>query len=94
MARLHVGNLDFDVTEEGLRKTFEAYGTVNTVQIKIDRETGRSRGIAAVEMSTAEEGDKAVAGAHGAMVGTRPITVVAQSISERLHGGGGFAGRK
>ena len=51
MKNIFVGNLDFNVTEESVRSLFERYGAVNSARIMTDRDTGRSRGFAFVEMS-------------------------------------------
>ena len=53
MKKLYVGNLPFSTTEEDLRETFEKHGTVETVNVITDRETGRSRGFGFVEMDEA-----------------------------------------
>jgi len=94
-----VGNLDFNTSEEELRKVFEAYGQVDRVTILTDRDTGRSRGFGFVEMANAEEGDKAIAGVNGAQIGGRTLNVnEARPKAERGgsgqgRGGGGGRGR-
>jgi len=60
MKNIFVGNLDFGTTEESLRQLFAEYGTVDRVSIVTDRDTGRSRGFAFVEMPEASEADKAI----------------------------------
>lgn len=74
--KLFVGNLDFETTEAELREEFERYGVVERVKIITDRETGRSRGFAFVDMTTTAEGDAAIYGLNGNMVGRREISVV------------------
>ena len=54
-SRLYVGNLSYDTTDDSLEQCFAAFGTVNSAQVIMDRETGRSKGFGFVEMSTAEE---------------------------------------
>ena len=65
MKNLYVGNLPHSTTESELRNVFEAHGAVEKVSIVTDRETGRARGFAFVEMTNAEEADKAVAALNG-----------------------------
>ena len=75
LKNIFVGNLSFNTSEEELRKLFEAYGQVDRVSILTDRETGRSRGFGFVEMTNAEEGEKAIAGLNGSQFGGRTINV-------------------
>jgi len=58
---IFVGNLDFAATDSSVRSMFEQYGTVDRVNLVTDRDTGRSRGFAFVEMSNADEADRAIA---------------------------------
>ncbi|WP_166827299.1 RNA recognition motif domain-containing protein [Thalassoroseus pseudoceratinae] len=87
---LYVGNLSFDTTSDGLRDTFESYGTVTSAQVVMDRETGRSRGFGFVEM--ADGGDAAIDGLNGTEVGGRSLTVNEARPRERRSGGGGYGG--
>ena len=88
---LYVGNLPFTATEEELRNTFSQYGTVQRVQIVMDRETGRSRGFGFVEMS--EGGEAAIEALNGAQMGGRNLTVnEARPREDRPRGGGGYGG--
>ena len=90
MKNIFVGNLSFNTTEDELRKVFEAYGQVDRVSILTDRETGRSRGFAFVEMTSTEEGEKAIAGLNGTQLGGRTINVnEARPKAERAGSGGG-----
>jgi len=90
---IFVGNLDFNTAEEDLRRAFEAYGQVDRVSILTDRDTGRSRGFGFVEMTNAEEGDKAIAGLNGSQLGGRTLNVnEARPKTERGGGGGGGGG--
>ena len=57
---VYVGNLSYDVTEEDLNLVFAEYGSVKRVKVPVDRETGRMRGFAFVDMSTEEEEDKVI----------------------------------
>lgn len=75
MKNIFVGNLNFNTSEDELRHMFEPYGTVDRVSILTDRETGRSRGFAFVEMSNSEEGDKAINALNGTQMGGRTLNV-------------------
>jgi cold-inducible RNA-binding protein len=87
---IFVGNLSFNTSEDELRQAFEAFGQVDRVSILTDRETGRSRGFAFVEMANTEEGDKAIAGLNGSQIGGRTINVnEAKPKGERAGAGGG-----
>ena len=95
MKNIFVGNLSFNTTEDELRQLFESYGQVDRVSILTDRETGRSRGFAFVEMTNTEEGDKAIAGLNGSQLGGRTINVnEARPKAERAGGGGRDRGRR
>ena len=90
MKNIFVGNLSFNTGEDELRQLFETYGQVDRVSILTDRETGRSRGFGFVEMTNAEEGDKAIAALNGSQFGGRTINVnEARPKAERAGGGGG-----
>ena len=91
--KLYVGNLSFDATEDELRQAFGQYGTVNSAQIVMDRDTGRSRGFAFVER--ADGADEAIAALNGAQLGGRTLTVnEAKPREDRgpRGGGGGYGG--
>lgn len=95
MKNIFVGNLSFNTSEDELRQVFEAFGQVDRVSILTDRETGRSRGFAFVEMSNTEEGDKAIAGLNGSQLGGRTINVnEARPKGERAGAGGRDRGRR
>ena len=85
---LYVGNMAFSTTEATLREVFSQYGTVTKVQVIMDRETGRPRGFAFVEMS--DGGDAAIAAMNGAQLDGRPLTV--NEAKPREGGGGGGRG--
>ena len=88
MANLYVGNLAFSTTEDTLREAFSRYGTVTKVQVIMDRETGRPRGFAFVEMS--DGGAEAIAAMNGAQLDGRALTV---NEAKPREGGGGGGGR-
>ena len=74
--RLYVGNIPYQTTEAQLRALFEeGGGQVQEVKIVIDRETGRPRGFAFVELSTDEQAEAAVGALNGKSFGGRPLTV-------------------
>lgn len=89
MKNIFVGNLDFNTSEEELRRLFEAHGQVDRVAIMTDRDTGRSRGFGFVEMTSAEDGEKAIAAMNGSQIGGRTLNVnEARPKVERAGGGG------
>ena len=88
---IFVGNLNFAATDSSVRAMFEQYGTVDRVHMVTDRDTGRSRGFAFVEMSNAEEGNRAIAGLNGVDCDGRALNVnEARPKNEGGGGGGGF----
>ena len=88
MKNIFVGNLDFAVTDSSVRSMFEQYGTVDRVNLVTDRDTGRSRGFAFVEMSNTEEADRAIAGLNGKDLSGRALNV--NEARPKTQGGGGF----
>ncbi|HLZ43251.1 MAG TPA: RNA-binding protein [Candidatus Sulfotelmatobacter sp.] len=93
MKNIFVGNLSFNTNEDELRQLFESYGQVDRVSIMTDRDTGRSRGFGFVEMSSNEDGEKAIAGLNGSQVGGRTINVNEARPKVERAGGGGGGGR-
>jgi RNA recognition motif-containing protein len=90
---IFVGNVDFRSSEADLRARFEAYGEVITCKIISDRETGRSKGFAFVEMADDEGGRAAIEGLNGQQVGQRALAVSeARPRDERPRSGGGGGG--
>lgn len=75
MKNLFVGNMSFQTTESELRALFEPFGQITRVHIAMDRETGRARGFAFVEMNNDEEAAKAIAALDGKEVGGRNLKV-------------------
>ena len=89
--KLYVGNLSFQTTDQELADAFGQFGTVTSAQVITDRETGRSRGFAFVEM--ADGGEEAVNAMNGALLGGRTLTVnEAKPREDRGGGGGGYGG--
>jgi cold-inducible RNA-binding protein len=94
LKNIFVGNLSFNTGEDELRQLFEQYGQVDRISIMTDRDTGRSRGFGFVEMTNAEDGEKAIAALNGAQLGGRTLNVnEARPKTERAGGGGGGRGR-
>ncbi|MDX1983934.1 MAG: RNA-binding protein [Bryobacteraceae bacterium] len=91
MKNIFVGNLSFGSNEDDVRAMFEAYGAVDRVSIITDRDTGRSRGFAFVEMSNDEEADRAINALNGAQMGGRALNV--NEARPKTEGGGGGGGR-
>lgn len=87
---IYVGNLSYEVTQDDLSQTFAEYGTVKRVQVPTDRETGRMRGFAFVEMETDAEEAAAIEALDGAEWMGRDLKVnKAKPREERPSGGGG-----
>lgn len=95
MKKIYVGNFSFNMTEPDLRSLFEPYGSVESVTLVTDRETGRSRGFGFVAMTNDEEAEKAMAALNGTNSGGRALTVnEAKPQTPRSgFGGGGRGGR-
>jgi RNA recognition motif-containing protein len=93
MKNIFVGNLNFGATEGVVRSLFEAYGTVDRVNIITDRDTGQARGFGFVEMSANAEADRAIAELNGRELDGRALNVnEARPKTERGFGGGGGNG--
>jgi RNA recognition motif-containing protein len=84
---LYVGNMAFTTTETTLRELFAQYGTVTKAQLVMDRETGKPRGFAFVEMS--DGGDQAIAALNGSQVEGRSLTVNEAKPKENRSGSSG-----
>ena len=89
---IYVGNLSYDVTENDLTGVFAEYGTVKRVQLPTDRETGRKRGFAFVEMGTEAEETAAIEALDGAEWMGRGLKVNKAKPKEDRGGGGGGRG--
>jgi RNA recognition motif-containing protein len=89
-AKLYVGNLSYTSSEDDLKALFAQAGTVKSVTIIKDRDTGRSKGFGFVEMETAEEAQKAITMFHNYQFQQRTLTVnIARPREDRSGGGGG-----
>ena len=91
MKNIFVGNLDFAATESSVRSLFEPYGAVERVNLVTDRDTGRSRGFAFVEMTDAAEADRAIAGLAGYNLDGRALNVNEACPKTEGGGRGGFS---
>ena len=89
---IYVGNLSWQMTEDDLRSLFEQYGTVSSVKIVKDRETGRSRGFGFVDMPDDNQGQQALTSLYETEVMGRKI-IVNESQTKPEGGGGGFKKR-
>jgi RNA recognition motif-containing protein len=99
MKNLFVGNLPFSATEDALRDHFSPFGEVQQVRIMTDRDSGKSRGFAFVEMAQDDDAAKAIAGLNGHDFGGRALTInEARPRPERSGGfrseGGGYGGKR
>lgn len=88
MAKIYVGNLPFTTTDAELRTLFSQHGTVESVSLPTDRETGRPRGFAFVEMNQADAA-RAIQNLNGKDLGGRPLRVNEAQDKPRSGGGGG-----
>jgi len=91
---IYVGNLSYDVTQSDLSETFAEYGTVKRVQLPTDRETGRVRGFAFVEMETEAEENAAIEALDGAEWMGRDLKVNKAKPREDRKPGGGYGGNQ
>ncbi len=93
MKNIFVGNLNYGATEASVRTLFERYGGVERVNVITDRETGRSRGFAFVEMPDSGEADRAITGLNGSEIDGRALNV--NEARPKAEGGGGsFRGNR
>lgn len=92
--KLYVGNLSYATTEDDLRSLFAQAGTVKSVALIKDRDTGRSKGFAFVEMDTQAEAQKAISLFHGTQLQERALTVNLARPREERPRGGGFGDRR
>jgi len=92
---IFVGNLDFAATESAIRSLFEAYGVVERVNLVTDRDTGRPRGFAFVEMTDSAAADRAIAALNGTEMGGRKLNInEARPKGEGGRGGSGGGFRR
>src|SRR5438270_13761502 len=88
--KLYVGNLPYNVSDSALQQLFEPHGTVQSAQVIMDRDTGRSKGFGFVEMGSDQEAQAAIAALNGKEIEGRALTVnEARPKPEGGRGGGG-----
>ena len=90
--KIYAGNLSYELTEEDLRQEFGAFGEVTSVNIIIDKYSGRPKGFGFVEMTSKSEVEAAIAGLNGKTLRERTI-VVNESRPRTDNRGGGYGGR-
>ncbi|HEV8069859.1 MAG TPA: RNA-binding protein [Planctomycetaceae bacterium] len=91
--KLYVGNLSYDTSDSKLQEMFEEYGAVQSAQVIMDRDTGRSKGFGFVEMSSDQEAQAAINGLNGKEAGGRSLTVnEARPREDRGGSRGGYGG--
>lgn len=91
MAKIYVGNLPFSATEDQVKALFAVHGTVESVALPVDRDTGRPRGFGFVEMSQADA-QRAIQAVNGQSLDGRPLRVNEAQDKPRGGGGGGRSG--
>jgi cold-inducible RNA-binding protein len=90
--KLYVGNLSYGTTDSDLQNLFGPHGTVQSAQVIMDRDTGRSKGFGFVEMDSGEQAQAAIAALNGQEVDGRALTVNEARPREERNGRGGAAG--
>lgn len=91
--KLYVGNLGYSVSDADLQQLFSAHGTVESAQVVIERDTGRSKGFGFVEMSSNSEAQAAITALDGQQHDGRALKVNEARPKENRSGGGGGGGR-
>ncbi|HPA44152.1 MAG TPA: RNA-binding protein [bacterium] len=91
--KIYVGNLPFETTDGQLREMFEQYGSVHSAEVITDRDTGRSRGFAFVEMES-DDAVAAISALNGTEIGGRTLKVNEAKPQQDRGGGGGGGGRR
>ena len=92
--KLYVGNLPYSATENDISDKCAAFGSVESVKLVSDRDTGRSKGFGFVEMSSDSEAQAAIDGLNGADYDGRPMKVNEAKPQEKRGGGGGRGGNR
>ncbi len=93
--KIYIGNMSYSTTEDQLRQAFETYGDVSDVNVVMDRDSGRPKGFAFVEMPNQEEGKAAIAALNGKEFDGRTLNVdEARPRQEKTGGGGGGRDRR
>jgi RNA recognition motif-containing protein len=92
--KLYVGNLSFSTTEIALRNAFSAFGTVDSVSLINDRDSGRSKGFGFIEMNNDQEARAAIAGLNGKQLDERNLRVNEAQLKEDRPARSGFGGKR
>ena len=93
--KLYVGNLSYDTTDSDLQNLFVPHGTVESAQVIMDRDTGKSKGFGFVEMNSSDQAQAAIKALNGQEVNGRALTVnEARPREERSDRQGGYAGSR
>ncbi len=92
--KIYVGNLSYEVTEQDLRQEFEAFGAVDSVSVITDKDSGRPRGFAFVEMASKSEGETAITSLNGKTLNERTIVVNEARPRTDNRSGGSYGNRK
>ena len=92
--KLYVGNLSYGTTDSDLRSMFEEFGSVESTQVIMDRETGRSKGFGFVEMGSQQEAEAAIKALNGKDMDGRALTVNEAKPREDRGGRSGGGGRR
>jgi RNA recognition motif-containing protein len=90
ISKLYVGNLAYSLTDDSLRQHFAEFGDVSSAKVMMDRDTGRSKGFAFVEMGSPAAAQAAIRGMHGKSVDGRALVV--NEARPREDKGGGYGG--
>jgi cold-inducible RNA-binding protein len=90
--KIYVGNMSYDTTESGLRELFSTHGEVTSVSVITDRDTGRPRGFAFIEMASDTAATAAIAALDGQTIDGRALKVNEARPRESSGGGGGYGG--
>ena len=91
--KIYVGNLSYEVTEEELQREFTAFGEVTSVNVVVDKYSGRPRGFAFVEMASKSEGKDAIDGLNGKTLKDRNLVVSEARPPSDSRGGGSYGSR-
>ena len=92
--KIYVGNLPYDMTEQDLRQEFEAFGGVDSVNVIVDRQSGRSKGFAFIEMVSKSEAEAAITGLSGKTIKDRTLVVNESRPRIDSRGGSSYGDRR
>jgi RNA recognition motif-containing protein len=93
--KLYVGNLPYSVSDSDIEQAFSAYGAISSAKVVMDRDSGRSKGFAFVEMASQAEAQAAIEGLNGQSLGGRDLVVnEARPMEQRAPRSGGYGGSR